>query len=178
MKLLSAIMLLMFIGSPNASDSPEDAATKFYSTILADRYHGCLPEENQLKRLSPFTSKRLSGLLRDALAYREKFIKDHPAAPPIIIKPPFSDGDCFSSVAEGAKSFTLGKSQKTAAGFRLELRLTYFDATRPEEKPFEWTDAIIVIKEYDRFVVDDMEFLGTWPYGNHGTLSKNLKYRE
>ncbi len=42
-------------------------------------------------------------------------------------------------------------------------------------KPFAWTDAVIVIKEDGRFVVDDMEFLGDWPYDNHGLLSKGIE---
>jgi hypothetical protein len=184
MKMLSIIMLFMFIGSAYPSDSPKDAANKFYSAILAGHYQACLPEEGQLKNLSPSLSKRLTGLLQDALAYREQFTKEHPpktnkeGVPPTFFKPPFIDGDCFSSNIEGAKRFTPGKSEKTATGYRIELRLTYFDSTRPDEKPFEWTDAVIVIKEDDRFVVDDMEFLGTWPYGNHGSLSKMLHYRQ
>jgi hypothetical protein len=72
----------------------------------------------------------------------------------------------------------LGKTNKIPAGYRVELRLTCIDAMQPNEKPFEWTDTVIVIREGNRFVVDDMEFLGTWPYGNHGSLSKFLNSRE
>ena len=184
MKLLSAIMLFTFIGSAYPSDTPEDATNKFYSAIVTGRYQACLPDQSELDRLAPLMSRRLTGLLQDALAYREQYAKEHPpktnkdGVPPTFYKPPFIDGDCFSSNVEGAKRFTLGKSEKTATGYRIELHLTYFDSTRPDEKPFEWIDAVIVIKEDDRFVVDDMEFLGTWSYGNHGTLSKRLHYRE
>jgi hypothetical protein len=184
MKLLSAIMLVLFMGNAWPSDTPEDAADKFYAAVLAGRYGSCLPKESELKNLSPLISKRLTGLIRAALAYRDQFVKDHPdekskdGLPFVMYKQPFSDGDCFSSNVEHATSFKLGKTGKIPTGYRVELRLTYIDSIHPNEKPFEWTDAVIVIREDNRFVVDDMEFLGTWPYGNHGSLSKLLNSRK
>jgi hypothetical protein len=184
MKMFPIIMLVLFMGNAYPSDEPEAAADRFYSAVLAGHYYSCLPEESELKKLSPLLSKRLTGLIRAALAYREQFVKDHPdekskdGFPPVVYKPPFIDGDCFSSNVELATSFKLGKTGKIPVGYRVELRLTYIDTTRPNEKPFEWTDAVIVIRESNRFVVDDMEFLGPWPYGNHGSLSKLLNFRE
>jgi hypothetical protein len=180
MKLLPVIMLVLFMGSAYPMDTPEDAADRFYTAVMAGRYSSCLPQESELKRLFPLISKRLTGLIQAALAYREQYIKDHPdekgkeGLPPIIHKPPFSDGDCFSSNVEHATSFKLGEAEKIPSGFRVKLRLAQIDTIQPNEQPFEWTDAVIVIREDDRFVVDDMEFLGTWPYGNHGSLSKRL----
>jgi hypothetical protein len=47
--------------------------------------------------------------------------------------------------------------------------------TRDPKAKVEWTDAVYVVKEDNHFVVDDMEFRGTWAYGNHGLLSKGLQ---
>jgi len=167
-------------GSP-LSDTPEDAAKNFYSTVMAISEKGCLPKENELRRLAPLMSKRLTALFRDALAYREQFIKDHPPRRSkegylMLDKPPFSDGDCFSSNFEGATSFKIGKSNESGNKFRIDLNLEYIDATNLQ-KPFAWTDAIYVIQEDRRFVVDDMEFLGDWPFGTRGLLSNILKSR-
>ena len=138
-----------------------------------------MPDENELRRLAPFISTRLTALLRDALTYREQFIKDHPPKRTkegylIHDKPPFIDGDCFSSNVEGVTKFTIGKLRESNGKYRIDLNLIYIDKMSPN-KPFAWIDAVIVIKEDGRFVVDDMEFLGDWPYGNHGLLSKIIE---
>ena len=176
--ILSFILVPFLQGSPS-SDTPEYAANQFYSTVMAINEKGCLPDENESRQLAPFMSKRLTALLRDALTYREQFIRDHPPKRTkegylIHDKPPFVDGDCFSSHVEGVTRFTIGTSQESDGRYRIDLNLLYIDKMNPD-KPFAWTDAVIAIKEDGRFVVDDMEFLGDWPYGNHGLLSKSIE---
>jgi len=185
MKMLSVLFVLTFMVGMSPSQTPEDAANQFYSFVLSSRYQSCLPDGSQLDRLSPFMSKRLTDLLRDALIYRERYAKQHPPefrkdSPPIFYKPPFSDGDCFSSNVEGVTRFKLGKSKEAQNGFRIDLVLAYIDSMKSKEvpEPFEWIDTIVVVREGDRFVVDDIEFGGNWPYGNHGSLSKLLKARD
>jgi len=178
-KTILLFFLIPFLQGSPSSDTPEDAANQFYSTVLAINEKGCLPDEKELRRLAPFMSKRLTTLLGDALTYREQFIKDHPPKRTkegylIHDKPPFIDGDCFSSNVEGVTKFTIGKSQESNGRYRIDLSLVYIDQMS-SDKPFAWTDAVIVIKEDGRFVVDDMEFLGDWPYGNHGLLSKSIE---
>jgi hypothetical protein len=166
-----------------AQNAPEEAVSKFYSTYLSVHKPGGLPDDNELRQLAPLMSKRLTALIRDALAYQAQYIKEHPPkhlsdnAPPIIYKPPFCDGDFFSSMVEGASSFRVGKAYRRDRDYNVDLHLKYIDLLNPKEKPIEWTDSAIVVKEDNRFVVDDMEFLGVWPYGNHGLLSKILQSR-
>jgi hypothetical protein len=178
-KTLLWIFLILLSANAAPSDAPEGAVKSYYSTVLAISEKGCLPNENELQRLAPFMSKRLTALFQNALAYRENFIRDHPpkhtqAGYLLLDKPPLSDGDCFSSNVEGASSFTIGKIKENGGGYRVDLNLARIDSSRAG-KTFEWTDAVYVIKENNRFVVDDMEFLGDWPYGNHGLLSKFLR---
>jgi hypothetical protein len=179
MKLLSPLIVLFLLGGSSLSNTPEDAANKLYSIVLTIPKWG-VPSEDKLHLLAPYMSKRLTALFRNALAYREKFIKDNPPqfnkdGISIQDKPPFCDGDVFSSSFEGATKFAIGKSSILANKYRIILHLELIDPTRPNE-PFKWTDAIYVIKEDGRFVVDDMEFLGTWDFGNHGLLSQSLKF--
>jgi hypothetical protein len=178
-KTILSFILVPFLQGLPSSDTPEYAANQFYSTVMAINEKGCLPDKNELRRLAPFMSKRLTTLLRDALTYREQFIKDHPPKRTkegylIHDKPPFIDGDCFSSNVEGVTKFTIGKSKESNGRYRIDLSLVYIDKMS-SEKPFAWTDAVIVIKADGRFVVDDMEFLGDWSYGNHGLLSKSIE---
>jgi hypothetical protein len=178
MKIFSPLVMLFLLGGLPSSNTPEDAAKEFYSIVMKVPKWG-VPDENNLNFLAPSMSKRLTTLFRNALAYKKQFIKEKLPNDGMLIgqyKPPFSDGDCFSSSFEGATKFTIGKSTKIANKYRIDLHLEFDDTIRPG-KPIAWTDAIYVIKKNDRFVVDDMEFLGTWDFGNHGLLSEMLKSR-
>jgi hypothetical protein len=178
MKLLSLLLVLFLLGGGLPSiNTPESAVKDFYSTVMKIPKAG-VPDKNELRLLAPFLSKKLTSLFRDAFAFREQFIKDNP--PKILEdgmriedKPPFCDGDIFSSNFEGATSFDVGKSYKSGSSYRIDLHLVYID----KSGKVSWTDAIYVIEENGRFVVDDMKFLGTWDFGNHGMLSKILLAR-
>jgi hypothetical protein len=136
-----------------------------------------VPDAAKLKQLEPFVSRRLAGLLRGALAYRERWIAEHPpepgpsGGPPVISKPPFSDGALFSSLFEGPHRFTVGDVSEVGDTYRVNLELRY---EPPGAKALVWTDVAIVVKENDRYVVDDVELLGDWPFGSHGLVSKML----
>lgn len=178
-KIILILCLVPLLQGSPSGDTPADAAHQFYATVLAIHAKDCLPDTKELHRLAPFMSRRLTALLRHAWIYREQFIKNHPPQRTqegylIHDKPPLIDGDCFSSNLEGVTRFTLGQLQESGGRYRIALNLVYVDATRPG-KPASWTDAIIIIKENGRFVVDDMEFLGDWPYANHGLLSRSLE---
>ncbi len=179
--LILGIFLVSFLAGPPSKNAPEEAVKNFYSAVLAMPERAGVPNENALRRLAPFMSKGLTDLFRDALARREQFIKDHPPKRSkegylIQEKPPFIDGDFFSSNFEGATKFKIGKTSKSGGQYRIDLHLEYTDAAIAA-KPFAWTDAIYVIEEDGRFVVDDIEFLGDWPFGCHGLLSKVLRAR-
>ncbi len=180
-KILLLVFLIPILQASSLNDNPEDTAKNFYSTVLSFSIKACLPDENQLRRLTPYMSKRLTALIRNALAYSEQFAKDHPPQRTkegylILDKPPFSDGDCFSSNVEGVTSFAIGKSHESKGKYQIDLNLVRIDPMSPN-KPIEWTDAVHIIKEDGRFVVDDLEFLADWPYANHGSLSKTLEWR-
>jgi hypothetical protein len=180
----AVIALALTVCTCFAQNTPEEAVSKFYATYLSVHEPGGLPDEKELSQLAPFMSRRLTVLIRDALAYQAQYIKEHPPkhlsdnAPPIIYKPPFCDGDFFSSMEEGASSFRVGKVHRRDSRYNVDLHLKRIHSLNPKEKPIEWTDSVIVVKEDNRFVVDDMEFLGAWSYGNHGLLSKILQSRE
>ena len=117
-----AAMLLMCVLSTGmgsrAIEQPQDVVAEFYAAYLPNRQGG-LPDGAELQRIAPFLSTRLHRLIVAAIEYRDVWVKKHPdkpgvgGAPPFIYKPPFVDGDYFSSIFEGPKSF---KVSRTAAG--------------------------------------------------------------
>ena len=120
------------------------------------------------------------SLLRKALAYREQWILDHPPEPgpegiPVILKPPFCDGMLFSSMFEGPTGFAIGRVVKSKGTYRVSVDQRYDERGQPTVR---WTDVAVVVKEDDRYVVDDIELLGAWPFGYHGRVSDILKVRE
>ena len=88
---------------------PQDVVAKFYTTYLSDRKGG-LPVGEELERISPFLSRRLYGLIAEAIRYRDDWVKRHPdkpgidGEPSLINKPRFVDGDYFSGLFEGFDS--------------------------------------------------------------------------
>jgi len=178
--LAGALLLLASLAAASELRSPAEVAGAFYATYLAGGKPSGVPDERKLKQLEPFASKRLLTLLRDALAYRERWITEHPPEPnpqgvSISMKPPFGDGVLFSSLFEGPTGFAVGRVAEGEGAYRVDLNL-YYDERG--QSTFRWRDVVIVVREADRFVVDDMELLGDWPFGYHGRVSEILKERE
>ena len=165
-------MALLSAPSPSPAGTPEGVVRHFYTAYLEIHPPGGLPDTDQLSQLSPFLSSRLRRLIADALRYDKDFARRHPGE-----KPPFVDGEFFSSNFEGATHFDVGSVERQGAGYRVSVEFEYRDPGRPED-PFHWKDAIIVVEERGHLVIDDVEFLGDWPFGNHGRLSSILRVRD
>lgn len=166
-----AILLAVFSASPSsARNNPQTAVHDFYAAY-AKLPPGGLPRGRQLATLRPFLSNRLYRLIVAAGRYDGQFARRHPDE-----KPPFVDGDFFTSNIEGATRFTVGAAKKHRAGYRVSISFEYRDP-QAASKPLRWDDAVIVVRERGRFVVDDVEFLGDWQFGNRGLLSRILTTR-
>lgn len=151
---------------------------RFYSTYLQEPIAG-LPSGESLDRLRPFLSTRLATMIDDALAYQAQYIAEHPPKPsprggaPEIHKPPFVDGDHFSSMFEGPRRFEVGKSSATGRGaWEVAVRF-WHDATVPG-----WEDRIVVVEELGKPVIDDVIYGGAGEFNPQGRLTETLQYRE
>jgi hypothetical protein len=128
--------------------------------------------------LAPLLSAELTGLLQRADAARTAA---RAAAP--TEKPPFTDGDLFSSLFEGPTAFTVGKAVSAAAapGGRLgDLQVTVdlvhtIDPAAGGGEPAIWTDTVLLREENGRFVVADIAFGGGWDFANKGTMVASLR---
>jgi hypothetical protein len=157
--------------SPSPGKTPDLVVRGFYTAYREVHPPGGLPDADQLSRLSPFLSTRLQRLIVAALRYDAEFARRHPDE-----KPPFVDGDFFSSNFEGSTAFEVGTTEKQGAAYRVSVEFEYVDPSRPGD-PFRWKDAVILVQEHGRLLIDDVEFLGDWPFGNHGLLSTILRSR-
>jgi hypothetical protein len=165
---------IVALSGPSVSGGPTpDAVVRdFYTIYLKIHTPGGLPDKAQLLQLSPFLSSRLEKLIVAASRYNDDFAHRHPGE-----KPPFVDGEFFSSNFEGATGFKVDATEKRSSSYRVLVAFEYAEPGNGKT-PFRWKDAIVVVEERGRLVIDDVEFLGDWPFGNHGLLSTMLQTRD
>lgn len=155
--------------------APERVVADFYAALASLRPSGA-PTDPQRAALSPLLSAELIGLLQRADAARAEA---RAAAP--TEKPPFTDGDLFSSLFEGPTGYTVGApvSGTDMPGGRLGdllVPVTLTHATDPAAgKPVTWTDTVLLREENGRFVVADIAFGGAWDFANKGSMLAALR---
>lgn len=147
-------------GSPSATQ----AANRFYRTYLKLKILG-LPNSEHMKALTPLITEDLNDLFEAARKTQAQFIKDHPDE-----KPPWADGDLFTSLFEGAQSFRLGRP--TANGDRVEVpvHLAYHQGGSTTR----WSDVIVLVRDKNRWLVSDILLKGEWAFKSGDSLRKNL----
>jgi len=145
-------------------NTPSGVANSFYKKYVAFQMRG-LPTKNQMKSLAPLFSKEIIDMIAADRVQQTKFIKEHPGE-----KPPWIEGDLFSSLFEGATSYSLGKAGIKNGSGEIDVHLIYkykSDAT-------EWTDTVALRKINGRWVIADILFKGNWAYMNGASLRASL----
>jgi len=151
---------------PPAGDSAAEAARAFYRMHLQLRASG-LPVGEDLARYRPMLSKRLLALMAPAARERDRMIAQEPD-----LKPPFIEGDLFTSLFEGASEFELG--QRSASGpdrETVEIEFSYTEGGQTSR----WKDRATMLREDGRWKLDDVEYGGSWDFASRGRLSDSLK---
>jgi hypothetical protein len=171
------IILLASCARAARTESPGTVVERFYAMYLTDRQGG-LPSGGQLERLRPFLSDNLHQSIVAALQYQQRYIASHPdrpspAGPPVVFKPPFVDGDYFSSLFEGPKSFKVVGAVAAPSG-SWKVQVHFWD----DPSLAGWEDAVIVTEQRGRYVIDDVLLTGAGSFNPSGRLSDRLKYRE
>jgi hypothetical protein len=147
-------------------DSAADAAQAFYRMHLELKASG-LPVGEDLARYRPMLSRRLLALMAPAARERDRMIAQEPG-----LKPPYIEGDLFTSAFEGASAFKLGKRSVLGPdreSFEIELSYTQAGAGS------HWKDRVQMLREDGRWKLDDVEYGGDWDFAAHGRLSDTLK---
>ncbi len=142
--------------------------SSFYKTILKFK-DGGVPARKNIDRLSPFISSDFRNLLLSARDTEDKNFKRTKGS-----EPPFVEGSFFFSLFEGADKYTSIKPEPDKNPVSYLVNLEYRDPYGKHE-PVIWQDRAILIKENNRWVVDDLELLGKWQFGAKGKLSEILR---
>ena len=150
---------------PRAASSPREAVEGLYRTLIERNPPG-IPSGKNIPSYRRWLSRRLLRGFYEGAIERDKFI-----AQDTDMKPPYVDGDMFTSLFEGPTGFkVLRQVRKTPDRVRFDIGLEYKDRTGSSN----WVDHAIAIREGGRWVIDDIEYGGDWDFAVRGRLSGNL----
>ncbi len=150
----------------DSTDTPAGIVCRFYRSYLAMKPFG-LPTPTERKTLDPMMSQRLRRALDLAGTTQMDYIRRHPGD-----KPPFVDGSLFTSLFEGARGFEIASVHADPdTGTIVTVRFEYDAATR-------WLDRVLVKRERERLVVEDVLFSGAGAFNPPGRLTERLRQRE
>lgn len=145
----------------------EHVADAFYAAYQALPAGGGVPDEDGRAALAPYTSPALLKLLADADQAETDYAKaTNGESPPLI------EGDPFSSLFEGATGADVATCQGDDKARQCTVDLVYRDQSGKETK---WQDTADVVMTDKGWRVDDIEYGGTWDFGNKGRLTELLK---
>lgn len=154
------VMLMFSAACARGPSTPATAVMQFY-TILDALGIRRVPDPVQWQSLRPFIADSLAGALTQARLMRDSARMRAPQD-----KPPFADGDPFSSLFEGRTSFRV---DSTITRGDSALVVTIF--TNDTQKPaVTWTDTVVVLKQGDMHRVADVRYGTEWEFGYRGRL--------
>ena len=144
---------------------PTAVTENFYDKYLALDVRG-LPDKDQAWELSRFFSSQIKTLIKINRRKQEEFIKKHPDE-----KPPWIEGDLFTSSYEGATSFRVGKMRIKGATREVDVLLHHVS----ESDKVKWTDTVILKRENKKWVIANIIFKGKWQFKTGSSLLNALK---
>ncbi len=151
--------------TPAHRRSPAATASDFYRTYLKLKVRG-LPDEKQWKELSPFFTDDVMKQFETARQTHDKFVREHPDE-----KPPWGDGDLFTSLFEGAHTFTVGKPTTTGDRVEVPVNLSYTS----DGATTKWTDVMVLTQTPGGWRISDILLKGEWQFKNGDSLRGILK---
>lgn len=156
---------------PSAPSSPSETAAQFY-TLLDGLGVSGVPDSLALDAVQPYLDSTLVGLLVEARHQRDSVARLVPRE-----KPPFIDGDLFSSLFEGNTSF--GIRRVSTRGDTTFAVMAFTNAMQPPT--VKWTDTLVILPRPSakpnspQFVIADLRYGTGWDFGNRGSLVRNLR---
>jgi len=171
-KLLHFIFGIGFLAACSCTGPDGDIKLKtktissFYSIITSRDPMG-IPDTGDRNRLAPYISAGLRSLLAGGMEAEKKY-----AAASREPVPPMIEGSLFVSLFEGADSFgAITPEGGSPVTFLVEL--AYRDRL-PGGHDVRWKDRVFLIRENGRWVIDDIELLGTWDFARKGRIKHIL----
>jgi hypothetical protein len=143
---------------------PQSAARVFYAELRRLGLRS-LPTVAEWEPFAPRATPALTGAIEQAQKEQAEFRKKFPDD-----KPPWVDGDLFSSLFEGPQRFEIGEAKIT--GDRAEVPVSCVHTEGGDTA--KWTDVLILTKTKSGWLVDDLRYGGTWDFAAKGTLRDAL----
>ena len=165
MRPLCLLPVIAFVGC-QSTPTPDASAVvqQFYAAAIADHMSGA-PTAQQLATLAPYVSDTLRSLLAAARKRNEADVVRAPDE-----KPSFAEGDLFSSLFEGPNEATVLADSARGPLRVATVRMTYTGA----QPAITWIDHVVLREQAGRYVIDDIEYGGTWGFASKGTLRSSL----
>lgn len=144
------------------------AINNFYNVVLVLKNDG-IPGKKDIKKLTPLISTSFKNLLLEASKTEEVYFqKTKGKVPPLV------EGSLFFSLFEGADKVVSITAETKTEKISYLIEFEYCDRYGKKEK-IRWQDRAFLVMENNRWVVNDLELLGKWSFGNKGKLSDTLK---
>lgn len=150
--------------SGKPSVSPIGVVESLYSFDLSSPMVG-LPTEAQSAHIARFLDPELNAMIERARMIRDSATRAAPSE-----KPPWTDGDLFTSHFEGPNSFYV---KATAEGRGTTALLVRFEHVEDSTR-VNWVDTVYVVARRGEWLISDVAFGGTWPFAAKGTLRQKL----
>ena len=160
---LQPILALLLLVSVAHAASPKAVAMQFYRTCQRLKISG-LPTAKQTKLLAPYLSQELQQLIATARQKQAQFIKENPGD-----KPPWIEGDFFSSSFEGSHGFRIGTPVVQEERAEVPLHLFYRDG----KKMIRWSDTLVLTRTGKGWLVSDLLYKAPWEF-KPGTSLRNV----
>ena len=158
------ILFVLGIGIVSAQTAV-DVTDNFYATLRDLNIRG-LPDKDHLKEITPFLSRDVIAIIKRDQKKQDAFIKKHPDE-----KPPWAEGDLFSSLFEGRTSYGIGKSRTKGSTVEVDVYLQF----NGETNKVKWTDTVVLKKIGGKWLVTNILFKGKWQFKSGGSLLQALK---
>jgi len=151
-------------GAVPGPDPALNATSEFYRTYHRVKIDG-LPTAKQLLKIRLLLSPRLTALVERARAEQLRCSHRHPHD-----KPPWTEGDLFSSGFEGFIAFEILAPAHDENGRKV------VDVAFTGPGDARWQDRVLLTPQRNRWLVDDVEYKGAQAFRNGfgDSLSKAL----
>lgn len=158
---------------PPAAPTAMETAQSIFDQITALHIDG-LPSDEQMRVLSPLLTPELRQALDAARTWQRSEI-DRMQRAGSEDKPPFIEGDLFSSLFEGAQSARAVSAQPDQDRVVVSLDRSYGQGA----DQVQWQDRAVLKRVGDRYLLDDIEYGGSWAFqAGSSTLRHTLMARQ
>lgn len=137
-------------------DEARRAAQAFYAQYRQLGFTG-LPDARQQRRLAAHLSPALARALAAARTEQQRCARLYPDD-----KPPWIEGDLFTSTFEGHHAVQAAEVRGQAAQREVLLSFTHED----RGQTVRWQDVALMVRHRGRWVLDDVRYQGGFEFGN------------